>query len=469
MRFPIIICTFFLLAADVVVAKDTALDELNSFLVEKNREIDPYDPKKNKIDVESLGLDDVNSKQLEKENRQRAVVKNSAPPVEKTAGEKVDDAIISAKKTIRASEKKVEEIANEENAKSLVDKAAEISKKVSEKLISVFHEEKTVANPGVTQQKQSKETASEAQKSKSKKVGQSKKKSSKKYAKEGKTESYLNSKRKQKLKQRIESEQRKVEQEKMKEKLAELREAYLQTEIKTSPSGALFGESYEKIVPREKNLSRFDVEESPPPPLMSYDRSQDNRHIPLFLRAEDYANMLFEGITTDMDVSFFNEVYKHVKNPNLTNKFGDTLLTCALLMRRYAVVSSILAKGADPDLSNNFGYTPLDIAIEMQDARAVEILLENKASHDLPDAFGSTYLIHATRIGFLPSVQLLIDSGADVNAMDNEGFTALSVAYRYRREVIVRYLLDNGAKTWLEQPFDTPKSNMIQELEKHWQ
>lgn len=268
---------------------------------------------------------------------------------------------------------------------------------------------------------------------------------------------------------KAESRKRLEQQKKLKDKLEELREKYVQNKDIASPSGEFYSEHYHKIIPKEKDLNPFLVEDAPPPPLVSYNRSKDNMHVPFFLTLNDYIGIMFDSIISNINVALFNEAYRNVRNPNVRNTSGDTILTLSVLLQRYDVIASVLAKGADPNLPNNFGYTPLDIAIEMQDIKSIDLLIKHKANISLPDAFGSTYLIHATRTGLLPAVQLLVESGADVNAMDNEGFTALSMAYRYKHEVLVRYLIDQGAKTWIERPTRVKKrGNMIRELNYRW-
>ena len=67
-------------------------------------------------------------------------------------------------------------------------------------------------------------------------------------------------------------------------------------------------------------------------------------------------------------------------NPNITNDQGDTILTYAIFLKKYSVISSILAKGADPNLPNKLGHNPVSIAIELVDFQALELLAKNKAA-----------------------------------------------------------------------------------------
>jgi len=167
-------------------------------------------------------------------------------------------------------------------------------------------------------------------------------------------------------------------------------------------------------------------------------------------------------------ISSFNESYKYVLNPNAKNDLGDTVLTCAILLRKYPIIASVLSKGADPNMPNSLNYNPVFIAIEMLDFKALEMLANNKADLKYVDSFGRTYLMQAARLGFLSGVDLLVKKQIDINAMDNDGFTALAFAYRYKKELVVQYLLKSGAKTWIEKPYDPKDQSLIKDLERRW-
>ena len=222
-----------------------------------------------------------------------------------------------------------------------------------------------------------------------------------------------------------------------------------------------------KLCHVKKDLNPFASEEMPALPILNRYRSGDNNHIPIILTPREKVDLLFKAISTN-NVSFFNDSYRGVENPNVQNAFGDTILTYAMLMRRYSIVASIVAKGADVNRANKLGYTPVNIAIELLDFKLLEILVNNKADLNYLDAFGRSYLMHAARVGFLPAADLFLSNGIDVNLMDKDGFTALAIAYRHNKEVIAQYLLKHGAKTWIEKPYDPKNQSLIQELENRW-
>ncbi len=405
-----------------LAAKTTqTLSEINDDLKARKAELEPFNEKDVKVDVESLGLDDLDKKEKKPEEKpkENPIVPN-AEPEKKSEGE-----------SLQADPEKKESI-------GIIDKIKNfLNKKDAEKTEEVKPAEEDLK-------------------------------------KKAKTEKYINSQKKKQLKKRLEEENRRKKNEELQrkklKKLNELREQYL---IKIDADSGQESEedsdenSEEKIVPHKKEINKFITEELPAPPILNRFRTVENMHIPTILTPKEKIDTLFEAISSG-NIGFFNSAYKSVDNPNAKNQFGDTILTYATLTKKYSVIASVLNKGADPNKTNNLGYTPLDIAIEMLDSKALELLIENKADINYLDNFGRTYLMHAARVGFLPAVESFVSRGADVNAMDNDGFTALSIAYRHKKEIIVKYLLKNGAKTWIEKPYDPQNQSLIKELENRW-
>lgn len=247
------------------------------------------------------------------------------------------------------------------------------------------------------------------------------------------------------------------------EDLEQLRQQYLIK--KGEEKNHVFGE--EIILPTRKIINPFISEEIPAPPILGSYRTRENTHIPVFPSLDQRISQLFDTVSYG-DVALFNSAYQEIQHPNIKNELGDTLLTYSLLRQKHAITASLIAKGADTNMPNNLGYTPLDIAIELRDLKSFELLVNNKANVFFTDRFGRTYLFHAARLGFLTAVEILVRKGVDVNVLDKDGFSALDIAYRNKQELVVQYLLKNGAKTWNEKPFDPTNSSLIKKLETRW-
>ena len=414
------------------------IEEITKELERKEAELQPFNPDDIKIDIESLGLDDVEEtvvKEKVKEPKKKVIkIKNR---VEKTDPIQIPK-IEPEKKPVKEKKKKAEEVKSEKKLQIKEEKEPE---KKPEKKGFI-----TKIQSFLTDDEDKKEEKTE-EKSKDADLSKPKKTLPKKLL----------------LQNIMILENKRILNEKKRQakllKLQILRKKYLQDFSRQ--------EKRDAIVPRRKELSKFVTGKLPARPILTRYRTSDNIHIPIVFTPQERVQMLFDAIASG-NVAYFNSTYEYVKNPNAKNRRGDTMLAFSVTMQKHPITTAILNKGANPNATNSLGYSPMDIAIEMLDLKSIELLIKNKARTDYIDAFGRTYLMHAARVGFLPAVQLFIASGIDVNAMDQDGFTALSIAYRHKKEVIVKYLLKNGAKTWIEKPYDPKRQSLIQELENRW-
>ena len=406
-------------------AEKDVLDDINKMLIEKKKTLEPFNDKDVKIDVESLGLDNVNE-ELKKELKQEILPTDNPVPV-----------VAKEEKNKNSKDSKVEKKSDDKSTKtdiSIQDKeknnqlVKDNNKKVSLKPISKNNVRKS------------------------------------KYSKRVQDE--INKKEKEKIQREIERKEKSISA-----KIKELRKKYLSESVNSSDNQLDYdkdSDNYsEKLIPRKKDLSPYKMEELPAYPILQRYRSNENYHIPFEMTPKEKIDIMFNAISIG-SVSFFNDAYKNVNNPNIYNDNGESILTYSILLKKYPVVASALSKGADPNLPNSLGYTPLQIAIELQDFKAFELLISNNVDINYTDAFGRNYLMHVARIGFLPALDLLVKKGANVNHADNDGFTPLSVAYRFKNEMVVQYLLKNGAKTWTEKEFNYEKKSLIEELKNRW-
>ena len=472
------------------------LEEITAGLKAKKAAMEPFKDKDVKVDLESLGLDDVDKKPAEQtvpsgvSNSAPNIVVDDLPKVSQPVKQEAPPSLPELPKVpevkvpailapIKVPEKKLPinltppQVAPTQAESKDADKpAASDNGKYVTKIKNLLQKGEVKTKELLNKEVKAPEAVPAPEvKVEAKAVV---KKPAVKSAKKKRTEKYINSVKKRNLKKRLEAEKRQKMYERRHaekaKKLQELRDKYL---IKINQDYVAENEvesdedSDEKIVPQKKNLNRFLSEEAPPMPIANRFRTADNLHIPIILTDQERQNTLFDAVASG-SIAFFNGAYKDIDNPNIKNQLGDTLLTYSILLQKYPVMASVLAKGADPNMTNSLGYSPMDIAIELLDIRALEILVNNKSDINEIDSFGRTPLMHATRVGFLPAVELLVSKGADVNTMDNDGFTALSIAYRHKKEIIVKFLLKNGAKTWIEKPYNPEEHSLIQELENHW-
>jgi hypothetical protein len=458
------IFAFTLLSAQGFAAPDEdgkflTLEEINADLEAKKKSLEPFDPSKVKVDLESLGLDDVTEKTAVEKDRPltEAAIPEEWGPEEVFELKDKDD--VPPPKVTKAVKDEVKKTITPPLPK--VKSATSNLPKVTNKIIKNKEKEglsNQDAGAGILSRIknllnfQDGDKAGEMTKEKKEFINPEKK---------------INLK-KQKEQERQEGLIEKQEEERL-EKLQILRDKYLR---ESDPQeGENYHQDYlsssEDIIPQRKNLDLFMSEESPALPIVRSYRTRDNLHIPLVPTPEEKLDLLFGTISLG-DISIFNEAFSYIKNPNARNKYGDTILTYALLLKKHPMVTSILAKGANPNMPNKLGYTPINIALELRDFQSLELLASNKADLKYVDAFGRNYLMHASRIGSLAAIDLFLSNGIGINDSDNDGFTALAIAYKHRQNVIATYLLKHGAKTWSEKPYRPEKQSLIKELQESW-
>ena len=207
--------------------------------------------------------------------------------------------------------------------------------------------------------------------------------------------------------------------------------------------------------------------------------------------AEEATKALREGDT----VAFLELLNSRIKDPNIVNSQGDSLLLAAATFGDEEAVQALLAMGADVNqqnyntrdtavlrsvsmghdnitkllvyehanlnIPNNYRQTPMGVAVEKKNGQLVDLflmngnvtagldgetLLRSSAQKNLVGVMamlkggvdpnvsnepGNTPLIISASLGDTPSVRALLAYRADVNAANKEGNTAVIYAARY--------------------------------------
>lgn len=240
--------------------------------------------------------------------------------------------------------------------------------------------------------------------------------------------------------------------------------------------------------------------------------------------AEEATTALRKGDTA----AFFDILDTKVKDPNIVNSHGDSLLLAAATLGNVEAVQRLLAMGADVNkqnaytrdtailrsvygdhdeitrlliyadadlnLPNNYRQTPMGLAVEKQKGQLVDLFLTSgvKAGLDgdtllrasvnknfvgvlgmlkggvdpnVKNAPGNTPLIVSASVGDTQSVQALLAYRADVNASNNDGNTALIYAARYNHPETVLALL---APLTMQYKADVNMQNKRGETALYW-
>ncbi len=483
--FRLLFVTTLMISLATFAATPDSLEQINADLLAKKAKDEPFRDKDIKVDLESLGLDDLDAR----DNKAKKVTdptKKIENPSPVTATENIEPAKIpNPQNNLEKSQLLPPETVKKDSQSSakpigIFDKMKELSKNAESKIKQEVEEKQktsskpktnqtfiqkdlstTKINQEITSKEKNVEVQSPSQTKKNLYVNSTKQKNLKKYE----------------SKKKLEKSQAETNEKKRKnnlEKLNRLRQKYLLKingnqihQAQSQNKDDDFEEVDQTIIPKRRNINKFSSYETPAPPILNRFRSHDNQNIPIILSNREKTDILFRSIGQN-DISYFNSAFSDIENPNLRNDFGDTILTYSILMQKRDVIASILAKGADPDLANNLGYTPLQITIELLDLASFNLLINANANVNYVDGFGRTHLMHAARMGFLQAIDILIKKGADINALDQDGFTALAIAQKYKQELAIALLLKNGAQPWVEKPYNPESESIMNQLNTRW-
>ncbi|MGE0446123.1 MAG: ankyrin repeat domain-containing protein [Vicinamibacterales bacterium] len=125
---------------------------------------------------------------------------------------------------------------------------------------------------------------------------------------------------------------------------------------------------------------------------------------------------------------------------------GTTPLHRAVQQNERALVTQLLASGADATARTRYGVTPIELASAGAAPEIVEALLGAGADANTVTREGETVLMAAARAGNVGAVRALLARGADANAVEQwQGQTALMWAAAANHADVVRALLEAGA------------------------
>ena len=240
--------------------------------------------------------------------------------------------------------------------------------------------------------------------------------------------------------------------------------------------------------------------------------------------AEEATLALRKGDT----MAFFDILDTKIKDPNIVNSHGDTLLLAAATLGNIEAVQRLVAMGADVNkqnafsrdtailrsvygdhdditqvlvyenadlnLPNNYRQTPMGLAVEKQKGQLVDLfltkgvqagldsdtlfraaaqknyvgvmaMLKGNVDPNVKNSSGNTPLIISSSLGDSMSVQALLAYRADVNAANNDGNTALIYAARYNHPNTIMALT---APLTLQYKADLNMQNKRGETALYW-
>uniref|UniRef100_A0A0G4FWP8 Uncharacterized protein n=1 Tax=Chromera velia CCMP2878 TaxID=1169474 RepID=A0A0G4FWP8_9ALVE len=117
------------------------------------------------------------------------------------------------------------------------------------------------------------------------------------------------------------------------------------------------------------------------------------------------------------------------------DRSGETPLYVAAFGGHDAVVSMLVSAGADKDKAANSGETPLFIAAQRGHGTVASILLEAGADKDKATNTGQTPLYAAASRGHRAVMSILVSAGVDKDKAEEYGQTPLYAAARYGPDI----------------------------------
>jgi ankyrin repeat protein len=142
---------------------------------------------------------------------------------------------------------------------------------------------------------------------------------------------------------------------------------------------------------------------------------------------------------------------------------GTTALHWAVRADNAEETRRLLRAGARPDVTNRYGVTPLSLAAANGNAAILSLLIAAGADPNAASAH-EPVLMTATRSGSVDAVRCLLDHGADVNAREPwQGETALMWAAGKNHAAIAQLLIQHGADVDARSPtpeFPRPQAGL---------
>ncbi len=133
-------------------------------------------------------------------------------------------------------------------------------------------------------------------------------------------------------------------------------------------------------------------------------------------------------------------------SPDISDKWGKTLLHYAAQNHQSDIVKLLLQKGAQIDPKDKQGDTPTLVAAEAQDFDTVRFLLESGADPRVKGRYQNTVLLYAAQYDQLEIAELSLSLGADPLAVcELSGMTGVLFAARNHNLEMAKFFVKAGA------------------------
>lgn len=131
------------------------------------------------------------------------------------------------------------------------------------------------------------------------------------------------------------------------------------------------------------------------------------------------------------------DIMKYETGAELENKYGYSLLQCALMGRKFETAVYLIEKGANVNAQDKHGRSVLHFIVNKPEEpcakRITKMLLERGADPNVKADRGNNALWDACHFScdrIYDLVELVLEYGGDVNSKNNRGISPLDMAYQ---------------------------------------
>lgn len=190
----------------------------------------------------------------------------------------------------------------------------------------------------------------------------------------------------------------------------------------------------------EKNIINFNTSDIPEE-LLTYKRSEENKHIPTIILNKDLQNIAIKAIEQN-NLSVLRGVIEQTKDPDFFIDKNRTLLAFAIESQKYILVRYLIYSGASINKTDNKLNNPLHISILNHNEEIVNLLIENGVNIDAQNIDGDTPLMLSISTNQDNIALILLKNGANLKLKNNAGDTAIDVCTKNGKTKIRQYIRD---------------------------
>lgn len=193
-------------------------------------------------------------------------------------------------------------------------------------------------------------------------------------------------------------------------------------------------------IPVEKNINSFKTSDIPGE-LLSYSRSEENKHIPIILRMEDFQEIAKVAIDEN-DLSVLRSIVELTKDPDYVLANGQTILNYAAYSGADEILKYLLFSGANINIQDYDGNTPLHNAILREDDKIIKLLVKNNCNLNIFNVDGYTPLMLAIVNGKNDISSYLLKFDQDLLRQNYRKETVLDLTNKFNRTIIKELILE---------------------------